>query len=142
MHNLHFNHITFLYACLQVNRMKNLSRIFQKQKRKAHEGLSFITQFKIEILLLFTGFRKVLRKFLAHFIAQLMTRLAYSRADWDGLLNFVSGFNLELMYISLIENIRSSLIHLHGFQLIVQLLQFIEITFFVYTKRINLLILK
>ena len=27
-HNLYFNHIIFLYACLQVNRMKNLSRIF------------------------------------------------------------------------------------------------------------------
>ena len=56
----------------------------------------------------------------------------YSRADWDGLgdhlrdlpwddifklgaSNFVSGFGLELMYISLIENIRSSLNHLHGF---------------------------
>ena len=55
----------------------------------------------------------------------------YSRADWDGLgrmfhgrislslllmlvlVNFVSGFSLELMYISLIENI--SLTHLHGF---------------------------
>ena len=33
------------------------------------------------------------------------------------LVNFVSGFRLELMYIPLIENIRSSLIHLHGFQL-------------------------
>ena len=66
----------------------------------------------------------------------------YSRADWDGLrdhlkdvpwedifkpgasaalVNFVNGFRLELMYISLIENIRSSLIHFHGFQLLVLL---------------------
>ena len=67
----------------------------------------------------------------------------YSRSDWDGLrdhlrdvlwedifkllvlllllVNFVSGFRLELMYISLIENIRSSLIHLCGFQLLVLL---------------------
>ena len=64
----------------------------------------------------------------------------YSRADWDGLrdhlfhgrislnlllllvlVNFVSGFRLELMYIFLIENIRSSLIHLHDFQLLVLL---------------------
>ena len=66
----------------------------------------------------------------------------YSRADWDGLrdhlsdvhgklslslvlplllVNFVSGFRLEWMYISLIENIRSSLIYLHGFQLLVML---------------------
>ena len=63
----------------------------------------------------------------------------YSRADWDGLRDhlrdvpwedifklgasaaaseFVSGFRLELMYIYHIENIRSSLIHLHGFQLL------------------------
>ena len=33
----------------------------------------------------------------------------------------VSGFRLELVYISLIENIRSSLIHLYGFQLLVLL---------------------
>ena len=60
----------------------------------------------------------------------------YSCADWDGfhdhlrdvpwehtlslvllllLVNFVSGFGLELMYISVRENIRSSLTHLHGF---------------------------
>ena len=66
----------------------------------------------------------------------------YSRADWDGicdhlrdvpwkdtlnsvllllLVNFVSGFRLELMYISLIESIRSSLTYLHGFQLLVLL---------------------
>ena len=37
------------------------------------------------------------------------------------LVNFVSGFRLGLMYISLIENIRSSLIHLQGFQLLVLL---------------------
>ena len=61
----------------------------------------------------------------------------YSRADWDGLcdhlrdvpwedifklglllllVSFVSGFRLELMYVSLIENVRSNLTHLHGFQ--------------------------
>ena len=37
------------------------------------------------------------------------------------LVNFLRGFRLELMYISLMENIRSSLIHLHGFQLLVLL---------------------
>ena len=37
------------------------------------------------------------------------------------LVNFVSKFRLELMHISLIKNIRSSLIHLHGFQLLVLL---------------------
>ena len=34
-------------------------------------------------------------------------------------MNFVSGFKLELMHISLIGNIRSSLSPLHGFQLLV-----------------------
>ena len=31
-------------------------------------------------------------------------------------VNFVSGFRLELIYISFIESIRSNLTHLHGFQ--------------------------
>ena len=87
----------------------------------------------------------------------------YSCTDWDSLcdhlrdvpwegifnsmlqhllVNFVIGFRLELMYISLIKSIRSSLTHLHGFQLLVLLPWFIEITFFVCTKRINLLSLK
>ena len=89
-----------------------------------------------------------------HFTAQLMTIF-----DWDGfhdhlrdvtskdmlllllLVNFVSVFMLDLMYISLIENIRSCHTHLHAFWLLVLLPQLIEITFFVCTKRINLLIL-
>ena len=37
------------------------------------------------------------------------------------LVNFVSGFRLELMCISLIKSIRSSLTDLHGFQLLVLL---------------------
>ena len=37
------------------------------------------------------------------------------------LVNFVCGFKLKLMYISLIINIRSNFTHLHGFQLLVQL---------------------
>ena len=37
------------------------------------------------------------------------------------LVNFVSWFMLELMYISLIESIRSSLTHLHSFRLLVLL---------------------
>ena len=62
----------------------------------------------------------------------------YSRADWDGFRDDLrdvpwedifklgasaaaSEFRLELMYIYHIENIRSSLIHLHGFQLLVLL---------------------
>ena len=45
--------------------MKNLSRVFQKQKKKRKKNtkrLSFITQFKIEFLLPLTGCRKVLGK--------------------------------------------------------------------------------
>ena len=66
----------------------------------------------------------------------------YSRADWDGLRDhlrdvpwqdifklsastaaseFCEWFSLELMYIYHIENIRSSFIHPHGFQLLVLL---------------------
>ena len=49
--------------------MENLSRVFLKQnKTKKHmKWLTFKTQFKIEFLLLFTGFRKVLRKMPAEF---------------------------------------------------------------------------
>ena len=67
----------------------------------------------------------------------------YFRVVWDGLcyhlrdvhggislnsvlllllVNLVSRFSLELMYISLIASIKSSLIHLHDFQLLVLLL--------------------
>ena len=49
------------------------------------------------------------------------------------LVNFVSGFRLESMYICLLESIRSSLSHLNGFQLLVLLAWFIEITYFVCT---------
>ena len=65
----------------------------------------------------------------------------YSHDDWDGLcnhlrgvpwedifklgafaqMNFVSGSRLELIYISLIVNIRSNFMHLHEFQLFVLL---------------------
>ena len=64
----------------------------------------------------------------------------FKRADWDGLGDHLRDVpwedifklgasaaaseicewvHMELMYISLIENVRSSLIHLHGFQLLV-----------------------
>ena len=55
------------------------------------------------------------------------------------LVNLTSGSRLELMDISLIVSIRSSLTYFHGFQLLVLLSQFVEITFFVCTNRINLL---
>ena len=73
----------------------------------------------------------------------------YSCADWDGLcdhlkdvpwedifklsastVNFVRGFRLEFMYISLIKSIRSNLTHLHGFQQLELLPQLIETFFF------------
>ena len=50
------------------------------------------------------------------------------------LVNFVSGFRFELMYVSLIVSIRSSLTHLHGYQLLVLLSKFIEITFCLYQQ--------
>ena len=46
------------------------------------------------------------------------------------------------MYITVIVSIRSNLAHLYGFQLLVLLPWFVEITFFVNTNRINLLNLK
>ena len=56
-------------------------------------------------------------------------------------LHFMDRPSLELMYISLIVNIRSSLIHLHGFQLLVLPLH-IEITSFVCSSLINRLNVK
>ena len=58
------------------------------------------------------------------------------------LVSFASWFRFELMYISLVESISSSLIYLHGFQLLVQLPWFIEIIFFICTNRLNLQNLK
>ena len=56
-----------------LNRMENLSRVFQKQRKKKHmKRLSFITQFKIEFLLPFTSCRKVFGKMLGP--AQLSVR--------------------------------------------------------------------
>ena len=58
------------------------------------------------------------------------------------LINSVSEFRLELMYISLIVSIKSNLNHFHGFWQLVLLPWFIEITSFISTNRINLLNLK
>ena len=55
------------------------------------------------------------------------------------LSNFVREFKLELMYISLILNIRSSLVHLHGFQVLVQFSWFFETTSYICTNRINII---
>ena len=48
-------------------------------------------------------------------------RISISLVFLELLVNFVRGFRLELMYISLIENTRSSFAHVHGFQLLVLL---------------------
>ena len=76
---------------------------------------------------------------MSHFIALLITilvltgmvfviicKMFHGRISLNSVLlllqvNFVSGFRVELMYISLIEGIRSSLPHLHRFQLLVLL---------------------
>ena len=59
------------------------------------------------------------------------------------LVTFVKGFRLELMYITLIVNVRPILNYLtRGFELLVLLSYFVEITFFVCTSQINLLNLK
>ena len=55
-------------------------------------------------------------------------RMIYLNSELPLLLvNFVIGFRLELMNISLIISSRSSLTHLHGFQLLALLVYFIEI---------------
>ena len=87
----------------------------------------------------------------------LLHRIAsdYSHADWDGLRDHLRdilwddtfklsasavtefcecGFRLELMYTLLIANIRSSLTHLHSFQLLVLLPLFREIFFCLYQQ--------
>ena len=95
-----------------------------------------------------------------HFIAQLVAilegtgavfgiiqEMSHGRISLNSVLlvllkNFVSGLTLEFMYISLIKSIRPSLTYLHGFQLLLLLPQFMEITFFVCSSRTNLLNLK
>ena len=86
----------------------------------------------------------------------------YSRAEWDSLhdpfrdvpwgdifkicasavASKFCDFRLKLMHVSLTISMRSGLTHLHRFQLLALLPQFTEITFFVYTTKINLLNLK
>ena len=53
--------------------------------------------------------------------AKLHNKISLNPVLLPLLLNFVSEFRLELIYISLIESIRSSLTHLHGFQRLVVL---------------------
>ena len=53
--------------------------------------------------------------------AMLHNRISLNTVLLPLLVNFVNEFRLELMYISLIESIRSCLTHLHGFQRLVVL---------------------
>lgn len=55
------------------------------------------------------------------------------------LLNFIRGFKLKL--ISLIKNIRSNLIYLHGFQVLILLRLLIKPTSFVFVNRMSILFL-
>ena len=57
-------------------------------------------------------------------------------------LNFAGGSRLEMMYILLIVNSRSSLVHLYGFSAACAAVIALEITSFVCSERINLLHLK
>ena len=60
--------VSFMHVCKclnqRVNRMETPLRVFQKQERKKKhmKRLSFVTQFKIEFLLAFTGCGKLLGK--------------------------------------------------------------------------------
>ena len=95
-----------------------------------HTGIfHFITQFMTILMLIRMVFTIISEMFHWRISLSLVLLLLPG--------NFVSGFRLELMYMSLIENVRSSLTPAHGFQLLVLLPQFTEITFFVCSKRIN-----
>ena len=82
-------------------------------KRDARFDLRFIVSLMATLVLIGMVFVIILEMF--HGKTSLSTVLLLL------LVNFVSGFRLELMYISLIVSIRSSLTHLHGFQLLVLL---------------------
>ena len=79
-----------------------------------HNGMPhFIALLKTVIMLIGMAFVIILKMF--------HERISLNSVLLLLLMNFVSGFRLELLYISLIENIRSSLTHLHGFQQLVLL---------------------
>ena len=107
--------------------------------------------FHWEILIMFSQFLLTFcqtQNMICYFIVKLMTileligrifviiweifhgRISLNSVLLLRLVNFLIGFRLELMYISHIVNIRSSLTQLHGFQLLVRLPYFVEITFF------------
>ena len=81
----------------------------------------FIAQLLITLVLIGTDFEIIWETFLRRkslnsvLLLLLVDFVGGSRLD---LLNFVRGSSLYLVYISIIVNIRSSLIHLHAFQLL------------------------
>ena len=91
------------------------------------EGVRSIAQLIfILVLILVIVPRCSLAEFFLHLILLLL------------LLNFVRGSTLELKYVSLIINIRSSFMHIYFFQLLLLLSQLLEVTYIVSTNKINL----
>ena len=82
-------------------------RVYSQQYRMTH----FIALFMTILLLIGMVFVVIWKMFHGRISLDLVLLL----------VNFVSGFRLELVYISLIKSIRSSIAHLHGFQLLVLL---------------------
>ena len=103
------------------------STFHQTQKGMPH----FITQV-ITILVLIGMVSVIIREmFLRRIYLKLVLLLL--------LVNSLSGFILQLMYISLIVNVRSTLTNFHGLQLLVVLSYLIKFAFFVCTIKVILL---
>ena len=130
--------LTFLLGSQTDSQSPALLNFFLLMVVFVLQRLSFIWETLIILLSVSIDFQSK-SQHNAHFIMQLMNILVLIRAVfmiiWEMfhgrislnsvllllLVNFVSGFKLELMYISLIACIRSSLTHLHGFQHLVLL---------------------
>ena len=87
---------------------------FQLIFHKIHYGMPYFTAQLMTILVLIGTVIVILSEMFHESISLNSVLLLL-------LVNFVSEFWLELMYISLIVSIRSSCSHLHGFQLLVKL---------------------
>lgn len=98
--------------------------------------LLFITEHLIVLVLIGMLFVVILDLEMLHWRISLSWMLLLM------LINFVTGLLLELMYTSLTINIRSCLIHLQGFQVLLLLPLLLEITSFIFINRVNLLWLR
>ena len=98
--------------------------------------LLFITEHLIVLVLIGMLFVVILDLEMLHWRISLSWMLLLM------FINFVTGLLLELMYTSLTINIRSCLIHLHGFQVLLLLPLLLEITSFIFINRVNLLWLR